>query len=321
LSDRPKKLLDQVRDLIRLKHYSIRTEKSYVSWIKRFIIYHNKQHPEDMGEKEIENFLTHLAVDLNVASSTQNQAFNALLFLYREVLNIDLKNTINAVRAKKPQRVPTVMTKSEALKVIGAMDGIQKLMTMLIYGSGLRQMECVRLRVKDIDFAMNQIVVRDGKGLKDRVTVLPENAKSDLKAHLEKIKLLHKDDLLKGYGRVYLPNALERKYKSANRAWSWQYVFPSKSLSKDPRTGIIRRHHIHESTLHKAVKRAVRLARIDKQVSCHTFRHSFATHLLEDGYDIRTVQELLGHKDINTTMIYTHVLRKGGEAVRSPLDA
>jgi integron integrase len=321
MQDRPKKLLDQVRDLIRLKHYSIRTEKSYVSWIKRFIIYHNKRHPEDMREKEIEKFLTHLAVDLNVASSTQNQAFNALLFLYREVLNIDLKNTINAVRAKKPQRVPTVMTKSEALKVIGAMDGIQKLMTMLIYGSGLRQMECIRLRVKDIDFAMNQIVVRDGKGAKDRVTVLPKNVKSDLNAHLEKVKLLHKDDLSKGYGRVYLPNALERKYKSANREWGWQYVFPSKSLSKDPRTGIIRRHHIHESTLHKAVKISVRLARINKQVSCHTFRHSFATHLLEDGYDIRTVQELLGHKDINTTMIYTHVLRKGGKAVRSPLDA
>jgi integron integrase len=259
-------------------------------------------------------------VDLNVASSTQNQAFNALLFLYKQVLNIELDDKINVVRAKKPQRVPIVMTKNEVAKVIAAMEGIQKLMAMLLYGSGLRLMECLRLRVKDIDFEMKQIVVRNRKGTKDRITVLADNAKPDLKAHLEKVKMLHEEDMAKGFGKVYLPNALERKYKRANRQWGWQYVFPSKSLSKDPRTGITRRHHVHETTLHKAVKRAVRLAAITKQASPHTFRHSFATHLLEDGYDIRTVQELLGHKDINTTMIYTHVLKKGGKAVRSPLD-
>jgi integron integrase len=320
MGGRPKKVLDQVRDRIRLKHYSIRTEKSYLSWIKRYILFYDKRHPKEMGEKEIEAFLTHLAVDLNVASSTQNQAFNALLFLYKQVLNIELDDKIKVVRAKKPQRVPTVMAKNEVAKVIAAMEGIQKLMAMLLYGSGLRLMECLRLRVKDVDFEMNQIVVRNGKGAKDRITVLAENVKPGLKAHLEKVKMLHKEDMAKGHGKVYLPNALERKYKRANRQWGWQYVFPSKSLSKDPRTGITRRHHIHETTFHKAVKRAVRLAAITKRASPHTFRHSFATHLLEDGYDIRTVQELLGHKNINTTMIYTHVLKKGGKAVRSPLD-
>jgi integron integrase len=320
MGGRPKKVLDQVRDRIRLKHYSIRTEKSYLSWIKRYILFYDKRHPKEMGEKEIEAFLTHLAVDLNVASSTQNQAFNALLFLYKQVLNIELDDKIKVVRAKKPQRVPTVMAKNEVAKVIAAMEGIQKLMAMLLYGSGLRLMECLRLRVKDVDFEMNQIVVRNGKGAKDRITVLAENVKPGLKAHLAKVKMLHKEDMAKGHGKVYLPNALERKYKRANRQWGWQYVFPSKSLSKDPRTGITRRHHIHETTFHKAVKRAVRLAAITKRASPHTFRHSFATHLLEDGYDIRTVQELLGHKNINTTMIYTHVLKKGGKAVRSPLD-
>ena len=317
----PKKLLEQVRDTLRLKHYSIRTEKSYISWIKRYILFHNKRHPKDMRKHEIEVFLTHLAVDLKVASSTQNQAFNALLFLYREVLNIDIADQINAVRAKRPVRLPTVMSKDETLRVIGALAGIHKLMSMLLYGSGLRLMECVRLRVKDVDFKLNQIIVRDGKGAKDRITVFPENVKPDLKCHLERVKLLHQDDLAKGYGRVYLPYALERKYPNANREWGWQYVFPSKSLSKDPRSGIVRRHHINESTLQKAVKNAARLAGIEKSVSCHTFRHSFATHLLEAGYDIRTVQELLGHMDVSTTMIYTHVLKKGGKAVKSPLDA
>ncbi|RLB27393.1 MAG: integron integrase [Deltaproteobacteria bacterium] len=317
----PKKLLEQVRDTLRLKHYSIRTEKSYISWIKRYILFHNKRHPKDMRKHEIEGFLTHLAVDLKVASSTQNQAFNALLFLYREVLNIDIADQINAVRAKRPVRLPTVMSKDETLRVIGALAGIHKLMSMLLYGSGLRLMECVRLRVKDVDFKLNQIIVRDGKGAKDRITVFPENVKPGLKSHLERVKLLHQDDLAKGYGRVYLPYALERKYPNANREWGWQYVFPSKSLSKDPRSGIVRRHHINESTLQKAVKNAARLAGIEKSVSCHTFRHSFATHLLEAGYDIRTVQELLGHMDVSTTMIYTHVLKKGGKAVKSPLDA
>ena len=316
----PKKLLEQVKGKLRLKHYSIRTENSYVSWIKRFILFHNKRHPKDMGKQEIEEFLTYLAVDLKVASSTQNQAFNALLFLYREVLDIDIDDQINAVRAKKPRRLPTVMSKSETFNLIENLDGIHQLMSKLLYGSGLRLMECVRIRVKDIDFELNQVVVRDGKGAKDRITVLPEDVKSSLRKHLEKIKLLHQDDLDKGYGRVYLPFALERKYPNANREWGWQYVFPSKSLSTDPRSGEIRRHHINESTLQKALKRAVKFLKINKPVSCHTFRHSFATHLLEDGYDIRTVQELLGHKDVNTTMIYTHVLSKGGMVVRSPLD-
>ena len=320
MSNPPKRLLDQVRDRIRLKHYSIRTEESYLSWIKRFILYHGKRHPKDMGEKEIEAFLTHLAVELKVASSTQNQAFNAILFLYRDVLHMHLDNQINAVRAKKPKKMPTVMTKSETSRVIGAMSGVHKLIAMMLYGCGLRTMECIRLRVKDVDFEMNQIMVRDGKGMKDRVTVLPDTVKPPLKEHLERLKMLHRADLAQGYGRVYLPYALGRKYRNADREWGWQYVFPSKSLSKDPRSGMIRRHHVNESTLYKAVKNAVCLAGIDKKVSCHTFRHSFATHLLEEGYDIRTVQELLGHEDISTTMIYTHVLNRGGKAVKSPLD-
>jgi integron integrase len=316
----PKKLLDQVKDKLRLKHYSIRTEHSYSSWIKRYILFHKKRHPNEMGIREIEEFLTHLAVNMNVASSTQNQAFNALLFLYREVLSIDIGKEINAVRAKRHDRIPTVMSKEETRKVLGALDGIHKLMAMILYGSGLRSMECLRLRVKDIDFERNQIVVRDGKGAKDRVTVLPENVGLDLKRHLKRVKMLHQDDVAKGYGRVYLPFALERKYPNANRQWGWQYVFASKNISRDPRSNEVRRHHLHASTLHKAVKKAAELAGVHKPISCHTFRHSFATHLLEDGYDIRTVQELLGHKDVSTTMIYTHVLQKGGMAVRSPLD-
>jgi integron integrase len=317
----PKRLLDQVRDRIRMKHYSIRTEQAYASWIKRFILFHNKKHPKDMGKQEIESFLTHLALDLNVASSTQNQAFNAILFLYNQVLHQPLEDTISAVRAKKPRRLPTVMTNDEALAVLSALSGIHQLMAKLLYGSGLRLMECIRLRVKDIDFGMNQIMVRDGKGKIDRVTMLPESVNSDLKEHLKRVKTIHDNDLNRGYGRVFLPYALGRKYPNADREWGWQYVFPSSSLSKDPRTGATRRHHVHESSLQKAVKKAVRLVRISKPASCHTFRHSFATRLLENGYDIRTVQELLGHKDVNTTMIYTHVLNRGGKAVRSPIDA
>ena len=316
----PKRLLDQVRDRIRMKHYSIRTEQAYASWIKRFILFHNKKHPKDMGKQEIESFLTHLALDLNVASSTQNQAFNAILFLYNQVLHQPLEDTISAVRAKKPRRLPTVMTNDEALAVLSALSGIHQLMAKLLYGSGLRLMECIRLRVKDIDFGMNQIMVRDGKGKIDRVTMLPESVNSDLKEHLKRVKTIHDNDLNRGYGRVFLPYALGRKYPNADREWGWQYVFPSSSLSKDPRTGATRRHHVHESSLQKAVKKAVRLVRISKPASCHTFRHSFATRLLENGYDIRTVQELLGHKGVNTTMIYTHVLNKGGRAVTSPLD-
>jgi len=314
-------LFNRVRDLIRLKHYSIRTEKSYLSWIMRYILFHNRRDPKEMGNPEIEAFLSHLAVDLRVSGSTQNQAFNALLFLYKEVLKKELDDSIDAIRAKKPKRLPTVMTKDETMKVIGAVPGDHQLMVKLIYGGGLRLMECLRLRVKDIDFGNNQIVVRDAKGMKDRVTVLPDSLKPPLREHLERVRLVHQNDVAKGYGSVYLPYALQRKYPNASLEWGWQYVFPAKGLSKDPRTGEVRRHHIHENSLQKAVKTAVRLVGITKPVNVHTFRHSFATHLLEANYDIRTVQELLGHNDVSTTMIYTHVLNKPGVSVKSPLDA
>ena len=320
MEKQPVKLLDQVQQRIRLKHYSTRTEKAYVSWIKRFIYFHNKQHPKDMGRPEIEAFLTDLAVNGNVSASTQNQAFNALLFLYKQVLNINVFNDVDALRAKKPQRLPTVLSVEETMALIEAMTGTYQLMAKILYGCGLRGIECVRLRVKDIDFKLNQIVVRDGKGRKDRITVFPDNIKHTLKEHLKYVKKLHEDDLSKGYGNVYLPNALAKKYKKADEQWGWQYVFPSNTLSIDPRTGIKRRHHLHVNSLHKAIKRAAKLAQVNKPISSHTFRHSFATHLLQDGYDIRTIQELLGHKDVSTTMIYTHVLNKGGRAVVSPLD-
>ncbi len=313
-------LLDRVRNLIRLKHYSIRTEQSYLPWVRRYILFHHNRDPKDMGGAEIEGFLSHLAVNEKVSASTQNQAFNALLFLYREVLKIGLDESINAVRAKKPQYLPTVMTKEETMRVIAAVPPEHQLMVKLVYGSGLRLMECLRLRVKDIDFGNNHIVVRDAKGMKDRVTVLPENLKASLSKHLERVRLVHNDDLAKGHGSVYLPYALERKYPKAGFEWAWQYVFPAGNRSTDPRSGVIRRHHVSENSLQRAVKEAVRIAGIAKSVSVHTFRHCFATHLLEANYDIRTVQELLGHKDVSTTMIYTHVLNKPGISVRSPLD-
>ena len=321
MSLKPSKgLVEQVRDAIRLRHYSIRTEDAYVNWIIRFILFHNKRHPKDMGIREIEEFLTHLAVKGHVASSTQNQAYSAILFLYREVLRKELEGPIGAIRAKKPRRLPTVLSKVEALRVIGAMSGVHQLMAKLLYGSGLRLMECLRLRVKDADFGQNHIIVRDAKGMKDRVALFPESLRPLLAEHLQRVRILHEQDLEEGYGRVYLPFAIEKKYPNANKEWGWQYVFPAKTLSVDPRSGNIRRHHMNEGTLQKAVKDAVHLARIHKPVNCHTFRHSFATHLLEDGYDIRTVQELLGHKDVSTTMIYTHVLGRGVMGVKSPLD-
>ena len=320
MGNSPVKLLDKVRQCIRLKGYSIRTEKSYVSWIKRFILFHGKRHPQEMGKPEIEAFLSHLVMKRNVASSTQNQAFNAILFLYKYALDIDMPEDINALRSKKPVRVPTVMTREETLKLIGVMHGTHQLMAKLIYGCGLRVMECIRLRVKDIDFAMNQIIVRDGKGKKDRITVLPDGVKPALIEHLVYVKQLHQDDLARGYGRVYLPNALAKKYPNADRQLGWQYAFPAKTLSKDPRSGMKRRHHLHVSSIQKAIRKAVNLCAVVKPVGCHTLRHSFATHLLVEGYDIRTVQELLGHKDVSTTMIYTHVLNRGGKGVRSPLD-
>jgi len=314
--------MDRVREIMRLKHYSIRTEQAYVGWILRYIHFHSKRHPKDLGVPEIEAFLTHLAVEGNVAGSTQNQAFNALLFLYRNVLNISLEGAeIDAVRAHKKRNIPVVMTKDEVKRVIMAMSGVHQLMAKLLYGSGLRLMECLRLRVHDVDFEMNEITVRDGKGFKDRITLLPEPVQPTFREHLERVKILHEKDLADGYGSVYLPYALARKYRNADREWGWQYVFPAKGLSKDPRSGKIRRHHIHESALQKAVKQAVRRAGIVKKVSPHTFRHSFATHLLMDGSDIRTIQELLGHKDVSTTMIYTHVLRQQGiQTTKSPLD-
>jgi integron integrase len=313
------KLLDQVRQAIRVKHYSIRTEDTYVGWIKRFIFFHGKKHPAQLGTPEVEAFLTHLAVEGKVAASTQNQALNALLFLYREVLEQPLAE-IDAIRAKKPVKLPVVLSKEEVQRLLNAMEGTHQLMARLLYGTGMRLMEGIRLRVKDVDFGLNHILIRDGKGMKDRVTVLPGSLKEPLRDHLARVKLLHDSDLKDGFGCVCLPFALARKYPNAPREWGWQYCFPSKSISTDPRSGEMRRHHVAENGLQKAVKQAVRLARLTKPASCHTLRHSFATHLLEAGYDIRTVQELLGHKDVSTTQIYTHVLSKPGIGVRSPLD-
>lgn len=314
------KILVQLRNKIRRRGYSIRTEKSYVDWNRRFILFHDKKHPKDMGEEEVEQFLTNLAVRYNVAASTQNQAKCAILFLYKEVLNQNLDWLTNVKSAKRSVRLPVVLTKSEADSILSALDGVYWTVGHILYGAGLRIMECVRLRVKDIDFEMNEITVRDGKGKKDRRTVFPQVIKDALARHLIKVKAIHLNDLSEGFGKVYLPFALERKYPNANKDWGWQYVFPSKKRSVDPRSGKIRRHHIDEKTIQRSIKKAVRILPINKQVTCHTFRHSFATHLLESGYDIRTVQELLGHKDVRTTMIYTHVLNKGGQGVISPSD-
>ena len=316
----PKKLMDKVREAIRLKHYSLRTESAYCDWIRRYILFHKKQHPKDLGVREIEMFLSHLALKRKVSASTQNQAFSALIFLYRNVLQIEFNEPINAFRAKRTQRIPTVLTKPEVLMVLDHLHGRYRLMADLLYGAGMRLMECVRLRVKDVDFNQHQIIIRDGKGKKDRITVLPTILIIPLQQQLRLAKAIHENDLQNGYGRVYLPYALERKYPKAEREWYWQYVFPAEKLSRDSRSGIVRRHHIHETCLQKAVKYAAGKAGILKPVSCHTFRHSFATHLLESGYDIRTVQELLGHNDVKTTMIYTHVLNRGGMAVKSPID-
>jgi integron integrase len=313
-------LLDRVRWHLRVKHYSLRTEQAYVDWIRRFILFHGKRHPNEMGEEQITQFLTHLAVNKNVAASTQNQAFSALLFLYQQVLNRKLDFIDNVQRVTRPAKLPVVFTPAEARSVLARLKGEYRLMAELLYGSGLRLMECVRLRVKDIDFGYGHITVRDGKGLRDRVTVLPEKLRQPLQVHLERVQQIHQQDLAQNAGRVYLPFALQRKYPNANRSWAWQYVFPAAKLSTDPRAGEVRRHHISENNLQKAVKSAIQRSGIRKIGSCHTFRHSFATHLLDSGQDIRTVQELLGHKDVSTTMIYTHVLNKPGLAVRSPLD-
>jgi len=309
-----------VRETIRRKHYSLRTETTYVDWIKKYILFHHKRHPAEMGAAEMEQFLNYLAVQKGVAASTQNQALSALVFLYREVLRQDFDWMQNLERAKTPARLPVVLTETEVHQVLAHLDGQNWLMASLLYGSGLRLMECLRLRVKDIDFEYRQITVRDGKGAKDRVTMLPEASREVLKTHLQRIRLLHRENLDDGYGEVYLPFALEQKYKQAGKEWKWQYVFPATTRSIDPRSGKQRRHHLDEKVLQRAVKNAVRKARLTKLATCHTFRHSFATHLLQRGQDIRTVQALLGHKDVSTTMIYTHVLNRGGKGVMSPLD-
>lgn len=317
----PPRLLDQVRDRIRVKHYSIRTETQYLQWIRRFILFHDKRHPRDMGAAEVEAFLTHLAVEGRVAAATQNQALSALLFLYREVLGINLPWLDGVVRAKLPQRLPVVLTRQEVSGLLDRMNGLHGMMARLLYGTGMRLMECVRLRVKDVDFEQAEIVVRDGKGAKDRVTMLPQSLIGPLQEHLRWRRQLFEDDKAKGRAAVYLPNALDKKYPNAETDWAWQYVFPAAGFSIDPRSGDERRHHVDEKALQRAVKKAVQASGMAKLATPHTFRHSFATHLLQSGYDIRTVQELLGHADVATTMIYTHVLNKGGRGVTSPLDA
>jgi integron integrase len=324
----PPKLLDQMRDKLRLKHYAYKTEKSYLNWAKRYILFHNKRHPKDMGSAEIEAFLTHLAVDRQVAASTQNQAFNAILFLYRDVLHQELNIPINAIRAKPTRYLPTVLTQTEVRELLKHLSGVYLLIAKILYGSGLRLSEALRLRIKDLDFAQMQIVVRDSKGQKSHVTMLPASVTEELKLHLQQVKHLYQQDLQRGNGLVNLPFALARKYPNAGREWIWQYAFPAALLRRyrkgrltcDPRSRTIIRHHLHESGLQKAIKRAVYSAKLEKRVGCHTLRHSFATHLLIANYDIRTVQELLGHKDVKTTMIYTHVLNRSGKGVRSPLD-
>lgn len=316
----PSPLLARVRAVIRVRHYSIRTETAYVHWIKRFIRFHRMKHPEQMGAEEVKRFLTWLAVDRNVAASTQNQALNALVFLYREVLAQDIGDIAGTVRAKKSSNLPTVFTEAEVLDVLSHLHGAHWLMAALLYGSGLRLMECVRLRVQDIEFHYRCLVVRDGKGGKDRVVTLADALLDHLRVQVAHVRAQHQRDVLEGYGHVWLPYALERKYPAASRELGWQYTFPASNRSVDPRSGIERRHHADPSGLQKVVRQAIRAAGIARKASCHTFRHSFATHLLASGADIRTVQEQLGHRDIRTTQIYTHLLQRGAGAVISPLN-
>jgi integron integrase len=316
-----RKLLDRFRDAMHLKHYALRTEKTYVFWVRQYILFHKKRHPGEMGVQEINQFLSHLVSDRKVSASTQNQALSAILFLYRHVLFQKLDESIlSGFRPHRTITIPTVLSPDEIACVLNNLLGVYKIIGQIMYGSGLHVMETMRLRVKDLDFANHQILVRDGKGGNDRFTILPDIVVKPLQSHLGHVRTIHDKDLAHGFGAVYLPFALERKYPNANREWAWQYIFPATSRYIETDTGITRRHHLHETAIQKAVKQAARLAKIDKLVSPHTFRHSFATHLLQNGYDIRTVQELLGHKDVKTTMIYTHVLQRGGLAVRSPID-
>ncbi|HRJ58816.1 MAG TPA: integron integrase [Anaerolineales bacterium] len=320
-SPQGKKLLDQYRDHIRLKQYSPRTEKTYIQWVREYILYHNKRHPKEMGAPEINQFITHLVVDRKASASTQNQVISAILFLYRNVLHIELDQTdLGFIRPKRSKRVPTVLSKDEAKTIIQNLTSPYKLMVQIMYGAGLRLMECLRLRIKDIDFENHRILVYDGKGGDDRQTPLPDSIIPTLREHLAKTRAIHQKDLAHGRGSVHMPFALAKKFPNAHTSWIWQYVFPASTFITDKEDGIMRRHHIHETALQRAIKQAATLSKIQKRVTPHTFRHSFATHLLQNGYDIRTVQELLGHKDVKTTMIYTHVLQRGGLAVKSPLD-
>ncbi|MCS7167520.1 MAG: integron integrase [Gemmatales bacterium] len=312
-------MFDLTRHACRVRHYSLRTEEAYVHWIRRFILFHGRRHSLEMAAAEINRFLTHLAVDGNVSASTQNQTFSALLFLYGSVLEVGPGQVTGAVRAVRPKRLPVVLTREEALRVIDQLEGSYQLIARLSYGSGLRLLECLRLRVKDLDFACSEVIVRQGKGDEDRRTMLPSSVKPDMAAHLRRVQQLHEWDLAAGFGRVWLPEALERKYPHAAREWLWQWLFPAATLSIDPHSGV-KRHHTHEGSVSRAITAAVPRAGLTKRATSHSFRHSFATHLLESGYDIRTVQQLLGHEDVSTTMIYTHVLNRGGQGVRSPLD-
>ena len=320
-SGQPKpKLLDQVREALRSRHYSRRTESAYCHWVRRFIYFHRLRHPSDMAETEINAFLTHLAIEGKVSASTQNQALSALLFLYEQVLGRELEWLDDVVRARAPRRLPVVLTRDEVRAVIERLDGTPRLVAVLLYGGGLRLLEALQLRAKDVDFGAGEVVVRDGKGGRDRRTMLPRGCREDLARHLALVKSQYESDLASGGGWVELPRALARKYPAAGREWPWQWVFPATRQYLHPTSGERRRHHLHETVMQRAMRTAVLKARIAKPASCHTFRHSFATHLLEDGYDIRTVQELLGHKDVSTTMIYTHVLNRGGRGVVSPAD-
>jgi len=314
------RLMDQVREVLRYHHYGKRTEEAYVRWIKGFIYFHNKQHPKDMGKADIEAYLSHLAVHQHVAASTQNQAFNALLFLYKQVLDLPFADDIAPIRSKKAPRLPVVLSQKEVAHLLGCMSDESGLMARVMYGGGLRLMELLRLRIQDIDFENGYITVRTGKGDKDRTTLLPVSVREDLTAHLYAVRAQFDCDLKAGHANVWLPGSLAKKYPNAPKSWEWQYVFPSKVLSKDPQTGEIRRHHVNESGLQKAIRGARQKADIHKRVTSHTLRHSFATHLLESGTNIRVVQKLLGHADVKTTEIYTHVLQQNLGAVVSPLD-